>query len=228
VPSHASEYYKYLPPEHSWPARIAILQRRRMFHKFTGAFGLDPSRTILDVGVTSNDSYALDNYLEALYPWKDRITAVGIEDGSHLERQHPGMRFLRVEPGPLPFPHRAFDIVHSSAVIEHVGNRQRQAEFVSELWRVAKFGIFVATPNRWFPVEFHTVLPLVHWLPPATFRAVLCRVGKSFYAREENLNLLSRRALRASAEAAGVENVAIEAVSLLGWPTNLLLIGRRE
>jgi hypothetical protein len=24
---------------------------------------------------------------------------------------------------------------------------------------------FVTTPNRWFPLEVHTRLPLVHWLP---------------------------------------------------------------
>ena len=26
---------------------------------------------------------------------------------------------------------------------------------------------FITTPNRWFPVELHTCLPLVHWLPDA-------------------------------------------------------------
>ena len=25
--------------------------------------------------------------------------------------------------------------------------------------------MFVTTPNRWFPIEVHTRLPLVHWLP---------------------------------------------------------------
>ena len=92
---------------------------------------------------------------------------------------------------------------------------------------MARRGIFVTTPNRWFPVEFHTVLPLVHWLPPARFRAVLGALGKDFYAREENLNLLSGHTLRDAAATAGIENVAIVSVSLLGWPTNLLLIGRR-
>ena len=29
---------------------------------------------------------------------------------------------------------------------------------------MAKAG-FVTTPNRWFPIESHTRLPLVHWLP---------------------------------------------------------------
>jgi len=199
-----------------------------MYDKLIATLAPESTQTILDVGVTRNESYALDNYLEALHPWKERITAVGIEDGSHLERLYPGLRFMRVDPGPLPFPDKSFDIVHASAVIEHVGNRRRQAEFLAELWRVARRGIFVTTPNRRFPVEFHTVLPLVHWLPPAIFRAVLAALGKDFYAREENLNLLSTRSLRAAAATAGIENVVVKSVSLLGWPTNLLLIGRRE
>lgn len=199
-----------------------------MYDKFIAALAPESTQMILDVGVTCNESYALDNYLEALHPWKERITAVGVEDGSHLERLYPGLRFMRVDPGPLPFPDRSFDFAHASAVVEHVGTRRRQAEFLSELWRVARRGIFVTTPNRLFPIEFHTVLPLVHWLPSPLFRGVLGALGKDFYAREENLNLLSSRSLRTAAAAAGIENIVIESVSLLGWATNLLLIGRRE
>jgi len=113
-------------------------------------------------------------------------------------------------------------------VIEHVGSCASQEYFLRELWRVSRSGIFVTTPNRWFPVEFHTVLPLVHWLPPALFRALLNRIGKRFYATEENLNLLSSRRLRMTAEAAGLENIRVETVSLLGWPTNLLLMATRR
>ena len=35
-----------------------------------------------------------------------------------------------------------------------------------------------ATPNRWFPIEFHTLLPLVHWLPPEHFRKLLVLTGR--------------------------------------------------
>ena len=49
-------------------------------------------------------------------------------------------------------------------MIEHVGGREAQRRFVEEALRVARRA-FVTTPNRWFPVEVHTRLPLVHWLP---------------------------------------------------------------
>jgi hypothetical protein len=35
---------------------------------------------------------------------------------------------------------------------------------VHELCRVAR-RVFVTTPNRHFPLEVHTLLPFVHWLP---------------------------------------------------------------
>ena len=49
-------------------------------------------------------------------------------------------------------------------MIEHVGGREEQRRFVAEALRVARRA-FVTTPNRWFPLEVHTRLPLVHWLP---------------------------------------------------------------
>ncbi len=58
----------------------------------------------------------------------------------------------------------SFDVVFSNAVIEHVGDRERQEALVREALRVGR-RVFVTTPNRWFPIEVHTRLPFVHWLP---------------------------------------------------------------
>ena len=44
------------------------------------------------------------------------------------------------------------------------GGRDGQRQFVAELCRVAQ-RVFVTTPNRWFPLDPHTLLPFVHWLP---------------------------------------------------------------
>lgn len=225
--THVSEYYQYLPGADSIPARLAVRQRRRMFEQFARSFGTDPGQTILDVGVTNNETYELDNFLEVLYPHKAAITAVGLEDGAHLEAKYPGLRFVRVEAGPLPFADGTFDVVHASAVIEHVGGAATQVAFLRELWRVARRGLFVTTPNRWFPIEFHTMMPLVHWLPPPLFRRLLVRLGRGFFAQEANLNLMSRGTLAAAAREAGIGDFSIVTVPLGGWPSNLLLIGKK-
>jgi SAM-dependent methyltransferase len=218
--------YNVAQPD-SLPIKIAGHQRRKMFEVFLRASGIAGEDTVVDIGATSDRSYHHSNYLEAWYPHKSRITAVGLDDASFLEQQYPGVTFVRADGRELPFESGSYDFAHSSAVIEHVGNRDMQVRFLRELWRVARKGIFVTTPNRWFPVEFHTVLPLLHWLPPPLFRKLLIWLRRDFFAAEENLNLLSPASLAQAARLAGLEHFQITSVGLLGWPTNLLLFASK-
>ena len=69
----------------------------------------------------------------------------------------------------LPWADGAFDLVLAVGVVEHLPARSRRAQ-VDEYYRVLTPGGHIAildTPNRWFPLETHSVgLPLVQWLPP--------------------------------------------------------------
>jgi ubiquinone/menaquinone biosynthesis C-methylase UbiE len=212
----------------SLAAKIIVRMRRRMYERFLRETGVRPEDTILDVGATSDRSYDYSNYLEAWYAHKRQLTAIGIDDASFLEEEYPGLRFVKADGRQLPFADRSFDFVHSSAVLEHVGARSKQEQMLRELRRVARKGVFVTTPNRWFPVEFHTVLPLLHWLPPRLFRAILRKIGRAFFADEDNLNLLTRRDLVVLARQGGFQEFRMASVSLLGWPSNLLLIARQD
>lgn len=211
----------------SLAARLARYQRRRMFARFLAESGIGPTDTVIDVGATSDRTYDHSNYLEAWYPHKQQVTAVGIDDASFLEQIYPGLTFRRADGRALPFPDRSFDFAHSSAVIEHVGSRTNQVMLLAELWRVCRKGLFVTTPNRWFPVELHSVMPLVHWLPPRAFRAALRVVGHDMLAEEANLNLMSRRDLLTAATVAGIAGARVEGARLGGWTSNLLLIALR-
>ena len=222
--------YNLAKPD-SLPVKIATYQRRRMYDLFLSALSVSPSDTIVDVGVTSDQTYTSSNYVEAWYPHKDKITAVGIDDAEFLETLYPGMTFVSADGLDLPFADREFDITHASAVLEHVGAFERQAAFIAECARVCRKGFFLTTPNRWFPIEFHTVLPLVHWLPKPMFRNLMRRTGRGFFADEANLNLMTASELRRAAASAlpdGAFEIAIKTASLGGWPSNLLLIGRRR
>jgi hypothetical protein len=211
----------------SAPDRLAGHMRRRMFRRFLEEMRPGPADRLLDVGATSDQSLEHSNYAVAWYPHKAQVTTVGLDDASFLEDRYPGVTFRRANGLDLPFEDASFDYVHSSAVLEHVGSRENQVRFVSELWRVARRGLFLTTPNRWFPVEFHSVLPLVHWLPRPAFWGALRATGRGELADEAVLNLLDPGALRHVADAAGAAKAEVKSVSLLGWPSNLLLVARK-
>jgi SAM-dependent methyltransferase len=229
-PSHSAKVnaqYNLAGPE-SLANRIATRQRRKMFADFVEGMNVSAADTLLDVGATTDRLCEHSNYVEAWWPHKDQITAIGIDDCGFLETLYPGLRFVRADGCRLPFADNSFDFVHSSAVIEHVGDRGRQTRLLSELWRVARRGVFVTTPNRWFPVEVHTMLPLLHWLPPRWYRAILRRIGLPFFASEANLNLLSRRDLEGLARGAGIVDFHIDAVELWALTSNLMLVAPKN
>jgi len=199
-----------------------------MFDAFLATSGIGKEETVLDLGVTSDQSYSHSNYLEHWYPHKQRITASGVDDARFLEQMHPGLKFVHADGRTLPFADRQIDHVHSSAVLEHVGSRANQTAFLREAWRVARKGIFITTPNRWFPVEFHTVMPFAHWLPPKLFRRLCSMRGLEFFSQEANLNHLSAAELRRIAAEAGLENFKVKSAKLAGWPSNLLLSAYRD
>jgi ubiquinone/menaquinone biosynthesis C-methylase UbiE len=197
-----------------------------MYNRFLIETEIGIDDTILDVGAAADVTYESSNYLAQWYPHKRSMTAVGIDAAAFLEKLY-GVRFVQASGLQLPFRDRAFDVVHSSAVLEHVGSLQNQIAFVHECCRVASKWVFLTTPNRWFPVEFYTILPFVHWLPKKTFRALMHSIDYEFFAEESNLNLLSRREIRAIGAGVHGFEIRVSTVSLWGWPSNLLLIGRR-
>lgn len=225
--SRINAQYNVAKPD-SIPIRLATRMRRVMYESFIRLQAPDASTTLLDVGATSDQSYEASNYLEAWYPHKSNITACGIDDASFLESEYPGLRYVKCDGRDLPFPDQSFDVVHSSAVLEHVGSREQQAQFVGELMRVARCGVFFTTPNRWYPIEFHSVLPLLHWLPAKMFRASLRILGHDALAREENLNLMSVADVRVICSGLGpVAQSVIEMPKLFGWPSNIVCSLRR-
>jgi SAM-dependent methyltransferase len=201
---------------------FSLAVRRKFYQSFVDAMAPTPETTILDVGVTPDQTTADSNYLEKWYPYPERLSATSIEDASYLMAAHPGLTFIQTSADRLPFPDRHFDVVFSSAVIEHTGDRQRQQQFLSELLRVSG-RFFITTPNRWFPLELHTFLPVLHWLPQHQHQRILRRLGQSSWARTENLNLLDQRSLRSLFPPGVVPTVA--GPRILGIRSNLIAFG---
>lgn len=142
---------------------------------------------VLDVGVSGSNWSAMENvFLKNFRGPPEHYTALGIEDLSTLAQQYPNRRFVTYPGGRFPFADGEFDWVYSNAVIEHVGDRWAQVEFLDEMLRVAK-NVFFTTPNRWFPLESHTNVLLLHYFPRHFYR--WCE-ERQLYWTPTTLNLL--------------------------------------
>jgi Methyltransferase domain len=75
-----------------------------------------------------------------------------------------GVPFILADGKQSPFDNRAFDVVFSNSVIEHVGDWHQQKRLAAEIRRLSRY-YFVQTPNRWFPIEPHCLAPLVQFVP---------------------------------------------------------------
>jgi hypothetical protein len=160
-------------------SRVSMRSRERKLDLFRTLLQPGPETTVVDVGVTDAPfgNGSSDNFFEALYPWPERVTAVGHTGLDRFRAAFPAVHVVEADGRALPFADGAFDLGFSNAVVEHVaGGRDGQRAFVHELCRVAQ-RVFVTTPNRWFPLEVHTLLPFVHWLPAGPRARVLDRAG---------------------------------------------------
>ncbi len=175
---------------------VSLRSRQRKLRLFLDELHPTADTSVLDVGADElgfgdGGGCATLNYFEEHYPWPERITALGLHDGEGFRARYPDIPYVQGDACALPFPDGAFDIVFSNAVIEHLGGRARQRQFVSEALRVGR-RVFITTPNRRFPVEVHTRLPLVHWLPDAASHPVYRAAGKAFAT---DVDLLTKRSL---------------------------------
>src|SRR5437868_14848408 len=137
---------------HSAAARVSFWSRERKLRLFLELYRPGPQTTVVDVGVTDAPfgGGSTDNFFEALYPWPERITAVGRTELDRFAAAFPRVRVVRADGRELPFADGGFDLVFSNAVVEHVaGGWCGHRQFVVVLFRFA-LSVFVAAPYRSF------------------------------------------------------------------------------
>lgn len=151
---------------------------------FVEKLRLGPDDIVLDLG--SEDG----SYLAKYYPYPENVIIADIDEAPLKDGvRRYGLRGYRVisPNGPLPFRDKEFDAVWCNSVIEHVTVSRdqlgdltnndfiqradlHQEQFAKEIARTSN-AYFVQTPNKHFPIESHSILPLVAYFPhPLRYR----------------------------------------------------------
>jgi SAM-dependent methyltransferase len=130
--------------------------------RFQKQFCLTSDTRVLDVGGS------IFNW--NLVPQPPRLTMLNIHFPELSNRMPCG--WIIADARHLPFKDRAFDIVYSNSVIEHLSTFESQNQMAAECVRVGQ-QIYIQTPNRRFFVEPHLLTPFIHWLPLTWQRKLL-------------------------------------------------------
>jgi SAM-dependent methyltransferase len=164
---------------------LAAQARRRRHAMLWRMIDPKPGETIVDVGCGPADTGLAALEPDAPVTGVDSVNRPGYASGPR--------RFIEADARALPFEDGSFDIAYSNSVVEHLDPADRP-RFAAEIRRVGG-RYLVQTPNRWFPVEPHVLLPGFQFLPKSARRR-LWRFGVS---RDDfaDIRLLDATELRA-------------------------------
>lgn len=141
-----------------WSASLAINFRRKRLVLFTSLIARLPRPLhILDVGGTQE-------FWEVIGLVGDdvKITIINTEKDRAI---FPNVTSMVGDARDMhEFQDKEFEVVFSNSVIEHVGSFEDQRAMAQEIERVGKRYI-VQTPNRYFPIEPHVLIPFFQFLP---------------------------------------------------------------
>ncbi|NJM23697.1 MAG: class I SAM-dependent methyltransferase [Richelia sp. RM2_1_2] len=229
----------------SFAYKVSAWNRKRKWESFLKEIKPTAESTILDIGFSEEEYSDTDNFLEKHYPHTEQITALCLETpesylharknrdfqvpqeaialkNKQASKKYPQLEIITYDGKTFPFADKTFDICWSNAVLEHVGNHQEQIFFLKEIKRVAKQS-FITTPNRYFPIEVHTRIPLLHFLPKKVFDRFLHFIGKG-WAADEYMYLLSLSDLCKRLEAANITQYRIIKNKLLFFILDFVVI----
>jgi len=157
---------------------------------------------LLDVG----GGTGMNGEFIRLYQRFDSVTVANLNPPHHDAKGPYNIRIVKADGRLLPFADKSFDWVFSNAVIEHVGSWEDQRQFAAEIRRVASRGYFITTPNLYFPIEPHALLPLYQFYPER-LKPFALRASFGYMKEVEHIELLTKKRLRLLFPEAAVQHV---------------------
>lgn len=201
---------------------ISKKNREMKYRTFMKRFCPTAADKVLDVGAIENEHSPVCNFLEKKYPWQENITVLGVDKYSDFKKRYPAIKVFTYDGSQFPFEDKSFDICWSNAVLEHVGDRASQLFFINEIARVSKRA-YLTTPNKYFPIEVHTRIPLLHYLPKKLFDKFLTAIGKR-WATGNYMNLLTRKQLVALLDDSEITGYQVVKNKILFWTIDFSIL----
>ena len=201
--------------------RISLRIRREIF----AAIPLHKSMSVLEVGVTPDMDLLDSNYFSRAA--RDMGCEVWVTSPENCEVMAQENRLKWYPFDQFLGGGKQFDVVISSAVIEHVGESAlAKMDHLRSLDNASRNMVVVTTPNRYHWMEIHTKIPFIHWLPKHWHRFLLRILGKTQWANPMVLDLLTEQELKALSTQTFVNyELLFKRFRFLGATSNLMVLG---
>jgi 2-polyprenyl-3-methyl-5-hydroxy-6-metoxy-1,4-benzoquinol methylase len=188
-PTHSAAAIDYFNKQHPFmrlQTRFSIQMRQRMLNSLP----LRKEMRVLEVGATPDTELADSNFFSRQIRSRGNDVWISSPEDCSAMAARNDLKWVPFDA--LLKGTQRFDVVISSAVLEHVGSsHESKLEHLRLLDKVATQLVMVSTPNRYHWLEFHTKLPLIHWLPKSWHRALLRTLGMKTWGDPNHLDLLN-------------------------------------
>ena len=223
--SSKQTYWKKIPLIDNILLKLLRHNREEIHNIFLENTNYNNKKSILDVGTSAEINKNHNFILQKTKKNKNVFCLTNQKLDLIFIKQYPQIKKIFIKDGrDNKLKKKFFDIVYSSATLEHVGSFKSQKKFIKECFRVCKNYVFITTPNRYYPLDFHTKIPLIHWLPKKIHRKILNTIGLRFYAKEKNLNLLGKNDIRKMLSELNINNYKIIDKKFLFFTSNFILV----
>ena len=218
----------YLTKHYSFFEKILLKKRKEILILLKEFLNDKEIKDILDVGSTEDDKNESSNYL--IKNLGDDKNYKSISDQSISSNFFSKVLKKSITDNFTEDEIKDFqsDLVISNATIEHIGNFENQIKMCDNVINLSKKYFIIMTPNRFHPLEFHTKIPIIHWLPKKLHRMILRLIGLKFFSEEKNLNLLSKYDFKSIMRELNQTNYEIKHINFFLIKSNLILIGKKS
>jgi hypothetical protein len=217
----------YLENHNSFFEKILVKKRKEILSQLKDFLRSKEIEDVLDVGTTEDDHNSSSNYLIKNLGNFKNYKSISDQQISTIFFSKTLKKSITDDFNQNEIENFQSDLVISNATIEHVGNFDDQIQMCKNIINLSKKYFVITTPNRFHPIEFHTKIPLIHWLPKKLHRQILKLMGLNFFAEQKNLNLLSEFDLKFIMKKLCQENYEIRSINFFFIKSNLILIGKK-
>ena len=217
----------YLKNHNSFFEKILVKKRKEILSLLKNFLRNKEITDVLDIGTTEDDHNISSNYLIKNIGNFKNYKSISDQQISTVFFSKTLKKSITDNFDQNEIESFQSDLVISNATIEHVGNFDDQIQMCKNIINLSKKYFVITTPNRFHPIELHTKIPFIHWLPKKLHRRILKSIGLNFFAEEKNLNLLSEFDLKFIMKKLCQENYEIRSINFFFIKSNLILIGKK-